>query len=230
MGGFKNLFKNMSRMFDAKAQNAADTIESENSTEFGKQDVFSMEEELKKVTGNIGTVKGEMAVLKEKIADIKSQVKKHDEDALALDERGMSDLALQHSEAAEGLESQLESLKLALKTQEDILADQMKSKNELNTAIQQAKADLVTLKAMNDAASANEKLAEISTDSSTSALASFKSRKEEAKKRLIKSQAIKEESSSETSLQQETEKALGRSGGSSRLEKLKAKRTGSKAG
>lgn len=223
MGGFFNLFKNMGRVSDAKAQKAADAIESENSVEFGKQDISKMKNELAKCNSNIGTLKGEIAVLEEKIKGIKSDIIKHDEDAKALDLAGKTDLAAKHCEISDTLEGQVASLDLALITQKDLLKEQIKSKEELKTTITLSENKLVTLKAMRDAAIANENLAKISTSSGTNALTDFNRREEEAKKRLIRSQSIKEESSDKDDLKTETEKALGRSGSLSRLERLRAK-------
>jgi len=223
MGGFFNLFKNLGRVSDAKAQKAADSIESENTVEFGKQDIAKMKDNLAKCNSNIGSLKGEIAILEDKIKSINSEIKKHDEDAKSLDEAGKTDLATKHCEASELLESQLESLNLALATQKDLLKEQIKSKDELKTTIMQSENKLVTLKAMRDAAVANENLAKISTTTGTNVLADFNRREEEAKKRLIRSQSIKEESSDKDDLKVETEKALGRSGGLSRLEKLRGK-------
>jgi len=223
MKGLKNWFKNMGKVADAKAQEAADNIESEHSVEFGKQDIDKMRMELNNVNENIGTVKAEVAILKDKVKGIEEEIKKHDDDAVALDGAGKASLAEKHCEASEMLEKQLEPLKLSLKTQKDLLDQQISTKEQLKSALQQSEAELVTLKAMTDAAKANEKLSSIDTGSGLNALASFEKRKEEAKKRLIKSQVIKEESGPDTSLADETAKALGNSGASSRLARLKNK-------
>ena len=227
--GLMNLIKNAGRAADAKAQKGADAIERENSVEFGKQDVAQMKADLGSINNNIGTIKGEIAVLKDKVKGIKDQIKKHESDAAELDAAGNEKLAIKHCEAAEALESQLEPLEMALKQQTSLLEDQMKAKEEMKRNVQQAEADLMTLKAMEDAATANEKLATINTSSSSSALASFRQRKEDAKKRLVKAQALKEESSAEDSLDSETAAALGHSGGKSRLEKLRAAKCAVKA-
>lgn len=221
MGGFLSVFKNLGRAADAKAQEKADKIESEHSVAFGKQDVVKMQGELAKVNENIGTVKGEMAVLDDKIKGIRAEIKKHDSDAAALSESGNDKLAMQHCDASERLESQLEPLELALKTQKETLDEQISAKEELKSACMQAESDLVTLKAMDDAAKANEKLTTINTSTGTSAVADFAKRKEEAKKRLIRSRSIKEESrGTDGDLAKETTAALG-GGSSARLERLK---------
>jgi phage shock protein A len=223
MPGFMKLFKNIGKSIDAKADAKADKIEAENAVAFSKQDVEKMQTELGKVNENIGTVKAEMLGLKDKVDGIKSEIKKHDDDAVALSESGKETLAEKHCEAAEMLEGQLAPLQEALKVQKNLLDGQISTKEQLKSAVQQAECDLVTLKAMDDAAKANEKLTTINTGSGTSALADFNKRKEDAKKRLIKSQVMKEESGPDTSLEDETKKALGTGGGSSRLAKLKNK-------
>jgi len=223
MGGFFNLFKNLGRASDAKAQKVADVIDDKNSVEFAKQDVEKMRKQLADCNSNIGTLKGEISVNESRINDLKLQIKKHDEDAVALDLAGKQDLAAKHCEAAEIIESQIKSLETALQTHKDVLGDQIKSKEELKSALLQSESEIVSLKAMRDAAEANRNLTQISTSSGTSALADLKRRREAAEKDLIKSRAIKEESSNKDSLSDETEKALGRSGGLSRLERLKAK-------
>ena len=222
--GFLNLFKNIGKTVDAKIQEQADKIEAANAVEFGKQDVSKMKEELGKINSNIGSIKGEIAVLKDKVSDVKSQVKKHEEDATALDAAGKEDLALKHCEAADRLSGQLEAFDEALKTQKGLLEDQIAARDEMKAAIDEAESDLVTMKAMKDVATANENLIKINKDTGTSAVASFKKRKEEMKKRMIKSKAMKEESGGGSSLEEETAKALGKSGGLSRLEKLRAKK------
>jgi len=222
--GFLNLFKNMGRAASAEAQKKADAIEDANAVEFGKQDLQQMKSDLRTIKGNIGSVKGEIAVLEDKVKDIKATIAKHDEDAIALSEAGNEDLAVQHANKAAALEQQVQSLETALQTQRTVLEDQIKNKNELQASLDQAEADLVTIKAMTDAAKANENLAQVSTSSGTSALSSFKERQEAAKKRLIKSQALKEEGSADTSLEAATKAALGKSTASSRLEALKAKK------
>lgn len=228
MKGLFNVFKNMGRAADAKAQETANNIESEHSVAFGKQDVEKMNGELAKVNGNIGTMKGEIAVNEDKIKGVKAEIKKHETDAAALLE-GNEPLALKHCEAADRLSSQLEPLELALQTQKETLQEQISAKEELKSAVMQAESDLVTLKAMDDAAKANEKLVTVNTDTSTSAVADFARRKEEAKKRLIRSRSIKEESrGTDGDLAKETAAALGTGGGASRLEMLKAKNKSSK--
>jgi phage shock protein A len=219
MGGLKSLFANWGRKVDAAAQNEADKIASENAVDFGKQDIAKLKSDVESVKSNIGSIKGEIAVLKDKKDSYEAQIKKHDADALALETVNPT-LSQQHLEAGEGLERQVESLKIAIDVQEKLLAEQMNTRRDLESSLQQVETDLVTLKAMTDAAAANEKLAQISSGSGTSALATFKQRQEEAKKRLIKSQTMKESTASE-SLEEQTRKALGASGASSRLAKLK---------
>ena len=214
----------MGRAASAEAQKKADAIEEANAVEFGKQDLQKMKNDLRTIKGNIGSVKGEIAVLEDKVKVIKATIAKHDEDALALSEAGKDDLAEQHANKAAALEQQVEALESALQTQRTVLEDQIKNKNELQASLDQAEADLVTIKAMTDAAKANENLAQVSTSSGTSALASFKERQEAAKKRLIKSQALKEEGSTDTSLEAATKAALGKSTAKSRLEALKSKK------
>jgi len=223
MGGIFSLFKNLGRSADAIAQKEADKIASDNSVEFGKQDISKIESDVAQVKGNIGTIKGEIAILRDKLESINGQIKKHDEDALALSEKKNDELALQHSNAAESLEAQVSSLKIALETQETLLKEQMQTRTELESALQQAKTDLITIKAMTDAAAANEKLAGVSSSSGENALTAFKQRQEDAKKRLIRSKELKENTSADSSLEQETAKALGKSGGADRLARLKAK-------
>ena len=223
MGGFFNLFKNLGRASDAKAQKVADVIDGKNSVEFAKQDVEKMRTQLAACNSNIGTLKGEISINEGKIKDLKLQIKKHDEDAKALDLAGKQGLAVKHCEAAEVIEGQVKSFEIALKTHKDVLEDQIKSKEELKSALQQAEAEIVSLKAMRDAAEANRNLTQISTSSGTSALADLKRRRESAERDMISSKAIKEASSDKDNLKDETEKALGRSGGSSRLEKLRNK-------
>ena len=218
MGGIASLFKNFGKKVDAEAQKKADQIASENAVDFGKQDLAELRSNVNKVKGNIGTIKGEIAVLKEKVDGFRAQIKKHDDDAIAL-ETINPDLSRQHLEAAESLDGQVASLQAALDIQEKLLKEQQDTRRELESSLQQAETDLVTLKAMTDAASANEKLSKI--NSGDNALASFKQRNEEAKKRLIRSQTMKEESST-VSLDAETRKALGTAGASSRMARLKA--------
>ncbi len=223
MKGLMSLFKNMGRVADAKTQDAADKIESENSVAFGKQDVAKMDIELGKVNENIGTMKGEMAVLEDKVKGIKAEIKKHESDAteLAADNEA---LALKHCEAAERLEGQLEPLQMALQTQKETLEEQISTKDQLKNAKMQAESDLVTLKAMSDAASANEKLVTVNTSGSNSAVADFAKRKEDMKKRLIKSRAMKEGSDGVDDLAKETAVALGDSSAKDRLAKLVKKK------
>jgi phage shock protein A len=221
--GFLNLFKNVGRAASAEAQKKADAIEDANAVEFGKQDLAQMNSDLRMIKGNIGSVKGEIAILEDKVKDLRSAVTKHDADALALSEAGQNELAEQHANKAASIEQQISSLEIALNTQKQVLEGQIKNKNELQMSLDQAGADLVTIKAMTDAAKANETLAKVSTSSGTSALASFKERQEAAKKRLIKSQALKEEGSADSSLDAATAAALGNSTAKNRLAQLKAK-------
>lgn len=219
MGGFLSLFKNLGKVADAKAQEKADQIASDNAVEFGKQDLAQLRSDINKVKSNIGTIKGEIAVLEEKKHEFETQISKHDNDAKALIGKNDS-LAEQHCLAAESLERQVTAIAEALKVQQGLLTEQQATRQELENALSQAETDLVTLKAMTDAAAANEKLATITSNSGASALSSFKARQEEAKKRLIKSQTMKESNASE-SLEEQTRKALGQSGASSRLARLK---------
>jgi len=222
--GFLKLFKNIGRAADAKADEGAQAIENANMVAFGKQDIEKMRNDVRTIKGNIGSIKAEIAVLEDKIKGIKSAMKKHEDDAVALMEAGQETLAEQHAAAIGPLEEQVTTLTEALRSQNDILADQIKNKNELAAAVQQAEADLVTIKAMDDAAKANQNLAQISTSSGTSALAAFKERKDAAKKNFIKSKAMKEDDSAESSLDDATAAALGTSSGKSRLAALMAKK------
>ena len=225
--GFLNLFKTSKRALDAQADKAAKSIEEANIVEFGQQDIAKMKEDVRTIKGNIGTIKGEVAVLNDKIKSIEAAIEKHNNDAVALGQAGNEDLAVQHINKALALEPQAIALREAIKAQESILEEQIKNKNSLQAAVDQAEADLVTTKAMVDAAKANENLAQVSTTSGTSALAAFKERQEAAKKRLIKSQALKEEGSADTSLEAATAEALGKSQAKDRLAQLMAKKTGS---
>jgi len=224
MKGFFNIFKNAGRAADAKAQEKADKIAENHMVAFGKQDIGNMRSELRKVNENIGTLKGEIAVNEDRIGGIKKEIKKHEADAKDLAEVE-ENLALQHCEAAERLESQLEPLQTALDVQKQTLNEQVASRDELKSALSQAESDLVTLKAMDDAAKANENLASVNTDSGKSAVAAFAEKKEAAKKRLIKSRAIKEADKDPNSeLAKATAAALGTGGAKARLEALKAKK------
>lgn len=217
--GWMNMFKNMSKTVDAHAQKVADKLEDDNAVEFANQDIVKMKKDRDTVLGNIGKVKGEIAVLKDKIKDTQTRIKKHQDDAIALGESD-EELAIKHITAYETLERQLEPLKISLQTQENLLTEQVSTKNDLQSALDQSEAELGTLKAMTDAAHANEKLASVSSDSGTSALASFKSKQEKAKKRLIASQEIKAGSSGDD-LEKKTREALG-GGGKAKLEALMA--------
>ena len=61
--GLFNFLKTGKRALDAQMDKAAESIEQENAVEFGKQEIEQMKTELRKIRGNIGTVKGEMAVM-----------------------------------------------------------------------------------------------------------------------------------------------------------------------
>ena len=222
--GFLNLFKKIGKAVDAKADKAAEQIENANAVEFSKQDITQMKNDLATVNGNIGSIKGEIHVLEQKIKDMKDQMSKHERDAVALDSAGKSELAVQNCDAADRIERQIAPLEIALDMQKNLLRDQISARDELKTSVDEAEADLISIKAMADVASANEKLTQINTDSGTSAIASFKTRKEEMQKRMIKAQAMKDETTGATSLARETEKALG-AGGSSRLDRLRAAKT-----
>jgi phage shock protein A len=217
------LFKNVGKAIDAKADEKASKIAEENMVEFGKQDIQQMESDLRTIKNNIGSIKGEIVVLEDNLKDIKNKIEKHDSDALALSETGKNDLAEQHVSMSISLEKQAESLSQALESQKSVLNEQIKNKNDLASSLQQAQADLVTIKAMTDAAKANEKLAQVSTASGTNALASFRERQEAAKKRLIKSQSLKEENSCDSDLEKATNDALGSSVVKDRLAMLKSK-------
>lgn len=222
--GFMNLFKNMGRVADAKAQKAADKIEGDNAVEFGQQDIAQMKNDLRTIKGNIGSIKGEIAVLEDKKKGVQSAIDKHTADATSLAEAGQTKLAEQHIQKVITLEGQIATFQMAIDTQNGILQDQINNKNELQQTIDQAEADLVTTKAMVDATRANENLAKISTSSGTSAVAAFKERQEAAKKRLIKSQEMKKEGSGDDSLEAQTAKALGNTQAKDRLAALLAKK------
>ncbi|MDD5649805.1 MAG: PspA/IM30 family protein [Candidatus Nanoarchaeia archaeon] len=223
-GGFFSLFTNIGKVADARAQKAADGIAAEHAVDFGKQDLAQLRSDIDKVKGNIGSIKGEIAILEDKKHDFENQIKKHDDDAKALMAAKNEQLAEQHCLAAESLEKQVTSIEEALKVQRGLLEEQQATRRDLENALQQAETDLVTLKAMTDAASANEKLATITSNSGASALSSFNTRKEEARKRLIKSQTMKESGTSE-SLENQTRQALGTSGVSARMARLKSTST-----
>jgi phage shock protein A len=223
--GFFNLFKNIGRAVDAKADAKAQQIEDSNAVEFSKQDITTMKNDLAKVNSNIGSIKGEIHVLDQKVKDIKAQIKKHENDAAALDAAGNVELATANCDAADRLEQQLLPLETALDMQKKLLEEQKSARDELASAVNEAEADLISIKAMADVAAANEKLIEINTANGESALASFKNRKESMQKRMIKAQAIKDETNGSTDLAKQTAKALS-SGGSSRLERLRNQNNG----
>lgn len=225
MGGFLNLFKNIKKSADASAQKAADKLDEKNAVEFAKQDIEKAKGDLRTIKGNIGTIKGEIATIQDNLDSVEAQIKKHDEDAQALMNAGKEALAEQHAEKAEVLEPQAKSLRTALDTQKTLLAKQQETKRKLEMNLQQMESESVTLKALNDAASANEKLATISTATGSNAVSSFKERTERARKRLIKSEAIADDSNENTDLEKATEEALGTGGAKARLERLKNKTT-----
>lgn len=225
MGGFFNWFKNVGKSVDAKAQAQADKIEEENAVEFAKQDIVQMKQDLNSVKNNIGSIKGEVAVLENKIDDLTAKIKKHDSDAEELIKANMENLAEEHVEKAELLEKQVNSLKSALVMQKEVLEEQIDAKETLERAVTEAETSLTTLKAMTDAAKANEKLVQISSSSTTSATNSLKTRLENAEKKLIRSRSMVE-GNEEESLEEKTQKALGKSGSSIRLERIKSKING----
>lgn len=219
--GLGKFFKNLFRSADAKIDAAAEKIEADNAVEFGKQDIEAMEKEVQKATVNISEIKSEIITLEEQIKDIDERVAKHEADAKELDAAGNEELAVKNCEAADRLEDQKESLTEALTLQKELLEDQMEARDELKQAVQDAKSDLVSIKAMNDVAKTNAKLSEINTEGGTNALANFKARKEAAKKKMNKAKVLKEESGNGASLEAQTAKALKKNAGSSRLDRLR---------
>lgn len=219
--GFKNFFKNLGKAAQAKADQASERIEMDNAAEFSKQDIAKLKDDLATINGNLGSVKGEIHVLEGKTKSIRAKIEKHEADAIALNEAGNEELAIANCNEADRLEKQIEPLESALTLQRNLLADQKASRDELQAAISDAEADLVSIQAMADVATANEKLTAISTDSGTSALASLNARKEAMEKRMIKTAAVKDETSGANSVEAQTAKALA-GGGSSRLARLTA--------
>lgn len=222
--GLGKFFKNLFRAADAKIDQAAEKIENENAVEFGKQDIEEMQKELLKCTDNIGTIKAEVIDLEDKIKDITEKIEKHESAAEELDAAGNEELAVKNCEAADRLERQKESLTEALNMQKSLIEDQQEAREELKQAILEMESELTEIKAMNNVTAVNAKLAEINTDGSSSALANFRARKDAAKKKMNKAKTIKEEAGSASSLEAQTEKALKKTAGSSRLEKLRAKK------
>jgi len=208
---------------DAKIDAQAEKIENANAVEFGKQDLTKMKEDFANVCTNIGKIKGEIAIFKDKISDAKKRIKQYETNALQLDESGNSELAIKNCEAADRLSSQLETFTEALKMQQDLLQDQMSARDEMKSNLDEAESDIVTMQAMKDVTTANENLIKINKNSGESAVSKLKSRKEALKKQMYAAKAMKEESGGGETVEQQTAKALGNSTGMSRLEALRAK-------
>jgi phage shock protein A len=183
-----------------------------------------MREKLDKINSNIGNIKGEIAVLKDKISENETKISNYEDKASLLIDAGNEELAAKNCAAADRIQAQIDSLKETLKIQSELLDEQIAARDELKNAIEEADSDLITMQAMKDVTDAHKNLITINKNDGINTVAAVKKRKEELKKQMVKSKAMKEESRDPTSLEKETEKVLGKKSGSSRLARLKAKK------
>jgi phage shock protein A len=219
MGLLSNLFK-WGKVQEKKMSNA---LENGNEVDFAGQDLEQMEKDYRVVLENMGKIKARKLSLERDVREKKEEITDRMEKAEALLNGGNEELAKKHCEIVEDLETEVGALEGALKQQNDLYVLQEKNKNELKSAVDQAKRDIKIMKTMSDVAKSNESISVVDTSNSTSALSAFQDRKKKMQEKLDVSKAMLEEKHENNSLEAETQKALGKSKGSDLFNKLKNK-------
>lgn len=221
------LLGNLLKWGKVKEKEAADALEKGNEVAFAEQDLGNMEKEFKKVAENLGKIKARKLGLDRDIKEKDEEIKTRTSDAQALLDAGKEELASKHCAIVEDLQIEVATLKNAVKQTKELLTVQEKNKDQLKDAIDQARRDIKMMKTMSDVVKSNESLSVVDVGGTTSALSSFQARKKKMQERLDISKIATEEkfSSTTTSLDDETAKALGKTKGSSLLEQLKNKKS-----
>ena len=223
---FSKAFGAFGKLVKAKDSQIADKIENDNIVEFAKQDVEKIQQNLATVQGNIGKLKGRIQTLTEDIAENEKQIVDSTDKAkklLATGKSEMEDLAKQHCANVSTLQTKNETLKTALKQQQDLLARETTTKTKLDKALQQCRQDLDIMKTEKEVADANKSLASVNINDSASAVQKFHDKRRILHEQLSETTAIVEETTSET-LEEKTAKALGDEPGNDLFAQLKAQK------
>lgn len=215
------------RWFKAKDAQAADAIEQEHEVDFAKQDLESMQRDLRQVTNSMGEVKATLAGLKRDLAEKQRAIANNEGDARSLLDRGKEALAVKVCAEIEAMEAEAEVYRNSIAQQEGMLKTLESKRLQLQQAYKQAQSSLRMMKTMDAVSRASEKIATVKVGDSSSALARFKEREKRLQQRMDKAKAINEMASQDSgeTLQQEIDEALGRGKGSSVLARLKKERS-----
>lgn len=222
------VFGALGRLFKAADAKASQKIEDVNITEFAEQDLEQMRSELQKVTKNCGEIKGRIMTMSENIADKKKEVKdrtKKAEQLLSSGADNAEDLAGQQCAIVERLETEAKAMEDALSQQKQLLTQQEANKRKLQDTIRGCESELSIMKTQQDVIKSNESLSVVNMDGAKSASSKFADRQKRMRERMNISKAMAEEQNAGTtsSLDEQTNAALGTTAGSALLEKLKAK-------
>lgn len=221
------LFKALGGWLKAKDREAAEAIENQNLTEFAKNDLEAMQGELRKVTQNLGSIKGRTKTMEDEIKEKKTEIKDRTAKAEQLIAADKEELAAKQCAIIETMQAEVEALTDALKQQQQLYNTQVTNRDKLRESIQACESELRLMKTQEEVTKSNEALATVNVDGAQSAVSKFQERRKKMQERLNTSQALAEEqqASSNDSLDAETAAALGQSKGSALLEKLKAKKS-----
>jgi phage shock protein A len=212
------------RWFKAKDAEASEAIEQEHEVAFAKQDYEAMQKDLSQVTNSIGEVKATLAGLKRDMADKQRAVSNLESDARSLLERGKEDLATKLCAEIETIEKEIEVYRTSIAQQENMLKTLEEKREQLRQAVHQAESSLRMMQTMDSVARATEKVTSVKVGDTSSALNRFQDRQSRLQKRLDKAKAIQEMATQDAggTLKTEVDEALGRTKGTSVLERLKA--------
>jgi len=219
------VLSSIKRWLVAKDSEASENIEKGHEIQFAKQDLENMKKDMSLLVSNVGTIKANMAKLKREKSDMEAEKNQHENDALSLLKAGKEELAERHAGKIELLESSISRLESSIKQQEELMKTQQAQRKKLAASVSEAENSIKMMESMDAVARSTEKISVVKVPGASSALSRFKERQMRIQERLDKAQAIQEavEDTPEASLEKETATALGRSGGSEVLARLKEK-------
>lgn len=191
-----------------KSDEAAEAIEDKNRVMFAKQDMKEMEEQLRNAQQNFGKMKGQLIGLNRDIAEKTSEKQNWVDKAKALKDEGKEELALKCAQKSVDIQGELDALDSQKNLIEGHVKQQEANVEKLNTAIEQGKRQLQTMKTMDQVTKSTESLLDVNQSGVNNALSKFEERNRRAQAALDEKTAILQ-SQTVSDLDSEVEAALG---------------------
>ena len=204
------LFGTLLNLGKAKMGEAEEKIEDKNRIAFAKQDIEKAEEDLRKSRVGLAQTKAAMMGLSRKIKAKKEERDDRLDKAKKLKAADQEELAKKQWAVKCDLDKEIVALESSYTQYEGIYKKQESNVGTLSDNLSHMKRALDRMKTMEEVKNSNNAIAEISTDSSQSAVAKFREREAKMQAELDASTALADESKGTTGdIDAETAKALG---------------------